>query len=302
MRLTLFCFFLVFFFCLPISAQNLLPNPGFEEIRENGSVVGWNISDKDGACSVDISVSHSGQHSLRFQNIKTYAACTKGFGALAEFKDDYRLSGWVKYENLRDGAVDFKVYRMPFLGIWTNHKNGGNSLTFNALELSPGDSDWQYFEKIFTADEMQARIEQLSHDKRPASWSVRINISNQIGAIWFDDLQFVKVPQEALLVASLDSSAYIAGRANAYLNLALQGVEGKTATVLFTLSNADGKELLRDKAEASSLLRKVAVPIGNIPAGNYQLTLVPEDSPIKPVTLSFSLAEDPFADDPFAEE
>ena len=122
----------------------------------------------------------------------------------------------------RDGAVDFKVYRMPFWGFGQIIKTAAIVLTFNALELSQ-ETATAILRKNLHCRRDASEIEQLSHDKRPASWSVRINISNQIGAIWFDDLQFVKIPQEALLCGRLDSSAYIAGSANAYLNLACRG-------------------------------------------------------------------------------
>lgn len=278
--------------------ENLLQNPGFENARKNGLPLSWGISNpKDGECALDDQVVHSGKYSLRFSNIEGYISCQQSFGEMSTLDHDFRLSGWVKYDNIRNDTVDFKTHRLPFFGIWTTQK-GRNSFTFNALSFPPGSSDWQFFEIIYRWEDIQGMIAKRNFADRPTHWAVRINISQQPGTVWFDDLSFVRLPAVVSLRAQLNSQEYIANARNAILSLSLINASAEQESVVKLCITAQDSQavLVQQEHPVRSEVSTAILPIRELPVGAYRLTCTPADTNIQPSQLLFNIAADPFAE------
>ncbi|NLF94226.1 MAG: hypothetical protein GX564_10090 [Oligosphaeraceae bacterium] len=278
--------------------ENLLQNPGFENAGKNGLPLSWGISNpKGGGCALDDQVVHSGKYSLRFSSIDSYIACQQSFGEMSTLDHDFRLSGWVKYDNIRNDTVDFKTYHLPFFGIWTS-KKGRNSFNFNALSLPPGSSDWQFFEKIYRREDIQGMIAKRNFADRPTHWSIRINISQQPGSVWFDDLSFVRLPAVVNLRAQLNSREYIVNSRNAILSLNLVNATAEQETVVRVgITALDSQTvLLQQEHPVRGGVSAVSLPTRALPVGSYRLTCTPADANIQPAQLLFNIAADPFAE------
>ncbi len=277
--------------------ENLLKNPGFEEADKNGRPLSWGISNASvEACSLDDQVARSGKYSLRFSDIKSYIAAQQSFGEISSLDGDYRLSGWVKYENIRNDTVDFKTFRLPFFGIWTS-LNGRNSLNFNALSFPAGSSDWQHFEIIYRQEDIQGMIAKRNFADRPTSWAIRINISQQPGTVWFDDLSFVKLEQVPQVEAALNSKAYVANSRNAILSLNLKNTHTQQQLKVKVLVVSEtGQEVIQQEYLVSSDISTLTLPTRNLPVGAYRLTCTPETTDINACEVSFNISPDPFAE------
>jgi hypothetical protein len=287
--------------CLQLSfvmaAENLLKNPDFEEVLSNQLPAGWSISNNAGAdVALDDQIFHSGSRSLRISGVTGYVSCQQSFGDIATLDSDYRLSGWVKYDNVRNDTVNFKTYGMPFLGIWTNTKTH-NSLTFNALPFPPGSHEWQRFEKIFRYEDIKAAIEQRRFDTRPVRWAIRINIANQPGTVWFDDLSLTKLEPPANIDAALHSREYFAGQRNASLTIMLKNAAAdQAAAIELQIHSTQEQVLFQQKLTIGANEMQVTLPTSTLPVGSYQLLCLPEDDSLQACELRFNVVPDPFAD------
>ncbi|MBM3477054.1 MAG: hypothetical protein FJX75_27620 [Armatimonadetes bacterium] len=165
----------------PTTAQdvtNLLTNPGFEALDEAGWAVGWEIwpgkLPEAGAVSVDSTVAHGGQRSLRLRhsNLGSY---TRGQQAITlEPNQRYAFTVWVKSEGVTagDGSMGARLY---VEGI------GGSD---HATEATFGTSGWR----------------QLTVGPHDSGAGGRITVMCYLhqasGTAWFDDLQAFKVTPE----------------------------------------------------------------------------------------------------------
>ena len=72
-----------------------------------------------------------------------------------------------------------------------NTASGSNSYTMPMLTFYPGTRDWQQFEAVLNKDELKDKIRLYDADKRPTSFSFRVNFSIQPGHIWLDELEVI---------------------------------------------------------------------------------------------------------------
>ncbi len=275
--------------CLAASAmaltaqENILKNGDFEKVK-NGIFESWGYNRKiDKYHFVDSEVKHSGQYSLRFENVDTYDAFTNAGSPIANLKEDLLLRGWVKYENLSTANIDGKSHLLPFIGIWTNNANGTNNVNFSGLKLAAGSRDWFYFEKLFSAAAIQDVIARKPHDQRPASWSLRINIANQPGKIWFDDLELIRIPKDTF-TAKLNATEFTADTAKAQLEI---NAAANSGSVTLAITDANQKKVQEKTIPVTGTLIKTEVDLTALAPGRYKLTLTPSGFEAKPVTIDF---------------
>ncbi|MBR2358583.1 MAG: hypothetical protein IKA65_11240 [Lentisphaeria bacterium] len=141
----------------------------------------------------DTKVFHGGKASLRISNVfPDYVSFSQLKLNVADFKHPIKITGWVKYENLV-AQQDGKRCYMPFIGLWGSTASGRNSCNVGIPDIKPGSRDWFKFEKVFTPEEFAAAAAKVSAKDKPAYLMFRINIYNQPGTIWVDDLQLTEV-------------------------------------------------------------------------------------------------------------
>ncbi len=281
---------------LLLGAENLLSNPGFEEVTAQGHPASWGLSGLSDHRSLDDTTSHSGKYSLKFSNAGSpHSGCLQRFGDIANLQDDYVFRGWVKYEGLSNAIVGLQQDAVPFVGIWTSVAGGGNSIRFNAFELPPGDSDWRYFEKVFRAKELWARIGSLKPEKRPQTWAFAIRIYRQPGTIWFDDLEFSRLLKPDRLEGKLSSSVYSTDSPQAILTI--QAITATGAEALAATDIAVKIELSSESAKAPHAVQdiilgatpiKVALPLHGLREGQYRVTMRATSGDFQPCELTFT--------------
>ncbi|NLF94592.1 MAG: hypothetical protein GX564_11965 [Oligosphaeraceae bacterium] len=284
--------------------ENLLTNPGFEELTDQGHPAGWSLSGEPGPRSLDPTVSHNGRHSLKISpTAYAHSGCLQRFGDIESLQHDYILRGWVKYSQLSQEVTGLQQDAMPFVGIWTSVAGGGNSVRFNAFDFPPGDSDWRYFEKIFRLKDIRARIDSLAPAKRPQSWSFAIRIRCQPGTLWFDDLEFCPLVQPDRLEATLSSRAYSTGDAQVLATVQAIRATGTTAPSETEIQvQAALWDSRRDAVLSTQTLAvaaepvKISFPLRGMGEGMYRLRLEEASGRLQPCELTFSIVNDPFQD------
>ncbi len=300
---TLFVLLLLQGFWL-LGETNLLTNPGFEEVTEKGHPAGWGLSGEPGPRSLDRTVSHSGQYSLKFgPTAYAHSGCLQRFGDIENLQDDYILRGWVKYSQLSQAVTGLQQDALPFVGIWTSLAGGGNSVRFNAFALPPGDSDWRYFEKTFRLKDIRARIASLAPEKRPKSWAFAIRIRCQPGTLWFDDLEFCRLVKPDRLEATLSSRAYSTDDAQVLATVQAIRATGTTAPpeteiqVQAALWDSHRDTALSTQAVAVAAEPvKISFPLRGLREGMYRLRLEEASGNFQPCELTFTIVNDPFGD------
>ena len=124
------------------AGSNLLVNGGFEETASasgwtnNLAPAGWTryVFTGSPAFSVDSTVAHTGQHSVRLDAASTSRG-TVFQQTGVEVGKTYRISGWMKTENVSGKGL---------VRIQAGRTSGGNLLV-NMAEAT-GSKDWFYFE------------------------------------------------------------------------------------------------------------------------------------------------------------
>ena len=115
----------------PILSGNLLSNAGFKQ-----GLVGWTA---DGF-SVDTTMTHTGQSSLRLTNANLMPYTPSATQTLQLKKGVYNIGGWVKVSGLgatTGGGVRFCLHA-PVASPW--------SLTWSCTAVVKGTADWQYLQ------------------------------------------------------------------------------------------------------------------------------------------------------------
>ncbi len=137
-------------------AANILPEHWAMEVRAKKPVLSWDkISAKDGSKSIKIEVNGAG-NARWYQEVE------------AEYRSLYRLTGWIRTENVEIGGASLAVY------------SGEELIT--TTDMVKGDSEWvrvtvdvdEYDDDLTVA----ARLSSLQRDDCAA---------------WFDDIQFYKI-------------------------------------------------------------------------------------------------------------
>lgn len=174
--------------------ENLLQNGGFEVFK------GKQIPGFSGINSAhykyyeqDTKVFHGGKASLRISNVfPGYTSFSQFRLNVSEFKHPIKISGWIKYENLVTKHEGKRCY-LPFIGLWGHTSKGRNSCNVGITDFKAGSRDWFKFEKVFTPQEFAAAAAKMQEQDKPSYLMFRINLFNQPGTLWVDDLQISEV-------------------------------------------------------------------------------------------------------------
>ena len=278
--------------CTTVNA-NMLKDGGFERPKaKNLTGFDWVHHSKQKFYEIDSTVKHSGKNSLKISNIiGTYLPITSNSMTLDKFTKPLKISGWAKYENIQRRSADGKLYSMPFIGLWGYTAAGRNSITIGINCFSEGTKDWFYFEQIYTPEELKRRSAHLVGDKALKGFTFRINIANQPGTIWFDDLSYSWVEPEVI-------KAF----------LPVKDVSENTIKIDITVSDAvktgkisiavDNKDVLADQTVKSGK-NTFSVKLDGIANGKHKLTVKPVegfDKSVKAVELDFSKQPDAFTE------
>lgn len=176
-------------------------------LLRNGDFESWGkvypkffaVAPKAGApISADSKVFKSGKYSLKISStMKKSARLTQRWIPIKDFVEPICIKGWIKYENLAAKDANGKRCNMPLICLWTYLPNGRNSLILPAVACKPGSRDWFQFEKVFTPQELAAKIAKLPENRRPTHMNFRVTVYNQPGTIWLDDVEMFEVEPEA---------------------------------------------------------------------------------------------------------
>jgi hypothetical protein len=154
---------------------NLLVNPSFETVDDTGWATGWDIwppkLPEAGAVSLDSTVAHTGQRSLRLRH-GSFNSYTRGQQSLTlEPNQRYAFTVWVKGDNIVSGGGSMGA-RLYVEGI------GGRD---HASEAMRGTFDWQQLLVGPYSSGAGGRI------------TVMCYLHLATGTVWWDDLQAFKV-------------------------------------------------------------------------------------------------------------
>ena len=277
-----------------LAAENLLTNGGFENGRNAKDVPGfdWIHPGKQHLYEVDAAVKHSGNKSLKISKVeKTYIPFKTKSIKVADFNRPLMIRGWAKYENLVDRDADGKTCGMPFIGIWATNVAGRNSLSINIPVFAEGSRDWFSFERIFTPEEFQKRSAHLVGDNAPQTFAFRINVANQPGTVWFDDLEYFWVDPEAL-TAALPIKDVTGAAITLDLTVGEIVKDGKIAVAI------DGKEVLSELPVKTGK-SQISVKLDGVADGKHQLAVKPVAGfprEAGDITLDFTKQPDAFAE------
>ena len=163
----------------PEAQANLIANPSFEN-EKDGKPIGWRAS-RFGGRQVEQSLAAIGHTGSRSVKVASEQGADAGWSITVAVKPrtDYRLSGWIKTENLRRVA-------------------GGRGALLNIHELQDpdhgatkgiaGDNDWTRVEVTFNSSDMT----EVTINCLFGGWG------QARGAAWFDDIELTQVGDSAL--------------------------------------------------------------------------------------------------------
>ena len=154
--------------------ENLIKNSSFEELSANGIPVNWRThswakGDSTIQFGSDKETAHSGNNSVFVNNFSENHGYYIQTVAVNE-TSSYKISGWIKTENIRDGADGAGISLLNLFEVGGNFK---------------GTTDWQYAELYVTTRSGIYAIE------------VMLQLGNYggltTGKAWFDDITITKV-------------------------------------------------------------------------------------------------------------
>lgn len=276
-----------------VMGGNLLSNGGFEKCKFK-TVPGFDHQhpSKHKFYEVDSTVKHSGKYSLKISNVVgSYIAFPTRFITLDKFTKPLMIRGWAKYENLQRRSNDGKLYGLPFIGIWSMNVAGRNALAIGIPCFSEGSRDWFYFEHIFTPEEVKKRSAHLTGDKALKGFAFRINVANQPGTVWFDDLEYLWV-EPAAITAKLQVKDVTENVLNLDLNISEAVATGKISIAV------DGKVIIKDQVVKTGK-NTLTVNLDGVADGKHKLTVTPVAgfaADVKAIELEFSKQPDAFAE------
>lgn len=250
-------------FSLCAAEVNVLKNSNFEEVK-NGRFVHWGYNGKDRKnIAVDANVKHSGKYSLRVNSPVSFCALTQRVFKAADFKNDIIIRGWAKYKGMEKVSKEGNPRGFPFVGIWS-YRKGRNNTSFNVIPIAVGDRDWFRFEKRIKAEDFRKRVAAMRTAARPDSWGFRINVFNQQGMLWLDDLEMIFV-KPVIFKVLLDRNS-VSGDDNA--NLSIETGEKGSAAV----TDAKGKTVFSRKFNSGKTA--IALPAASWANGSYTIKVI----------------------------
>lgn len=276
-----------------VYGANLLTNGGFENCRgKDIRGFDWMHSSKHKFYEVDTTVKHSGKNSLKVGNIVgNYIAFTTQFITLDKFTKPLMIRGWAKYENLKTRDANGKLYGLPFIGIWGTNMAGRNSQSINVGCFKEGSRDWFYFERVFTPEEFKKRSAHLVGDKAVRGFAFRINVANQPGTVWFDDLEYLWIEPEAVK-ASLPVKDVTENSIKLELTVSDSVKDGKVTIAV------DNKDVLKDQVVKTGK-NTLTVNLDGVADGKHKMTIKPVAgfaADVKAIELDFTKQPDAFAE------
>ncbi len=159
-------------FAGPVMAENLIPNPSFEETAE-GKPAGWDTETWGGQAAFEfVDGGHTGDHSV---SVGFEQGGDGGWTVRVPVEPHatYRLSGWIKTENVQT--------------------DGGRGAIFNLHNIQQvatpavvGNSDWKQVEVVFETGPNDS----LQVNCLLGGWGAAT------GRAWFDDLKLEKLSME----------------------------------------------------------------------------------------------------------
>lgn len=171
--------------------KNILKNGGFESANIGvGRIDLWGKMSP--SKTLDGVIKRSGRYSLKIGNVpQSYAAIYYTLGIIEKLDNDLLIRGWYRYEN-----IDIpKKISAPFIGIWTNNKQGGNSKSFKLVDVPAGsNAEWTQFEVVLKADLFKAECAKVN--PAPYSFAFRINQYMQSGWLWLDDIEIIPLEKK----------------------------------------------------------------------------------------------------------
>jgi len=187
-------------------AQNLLPNPSFEQL-DDGKPAGWHTRVWGGDAAFEVAeTGHSGSRSVMMRSEKG-ADTTWSVELPVKPFSVYRLSGWIKTENVTpatgEGAL-FNLHGMPY-----------------KTQALTGTHDWTKVELTFETDEQDSVL----FNCLLGGWGLAT------GTAWYDDVSIELVKQGELDVsATIDAaktgeplSTYVYGQFIEHLGRCIYG-------------------------------------------------------------------------------
>ncbi len=259
--------------------ENLLKNPGFEQVRGN-QFSHWANSHRNQKVTfhaADSEIKHSGKYSLRLGNLANrYQSFQQGYGAPSKLKKDLVIRGWCKYKDLSKETVNGRTYGLPLIGIWTTTPKGNGPFQINACPFEAGSRDWFRFEYTVKASEVQKRIAALPAASRPTSLAFRINVYNQPGTIWVDDLEMFEV-EPAAFTAKLSALEFTSD--NKTVTLETESSKPLQAELL----DGKGKKLMTRSIAVGN--KKTDFSIENLAVGSYVVRVTADQA--DPVEIKF---------------
>ncbi len=181
--------------CLLVSpllhaGENLLKNPSFEQTTPDGRVAGWSwnhpwyAQPKEKGLAV-VRIDEAVFQGMGHRSIQIVGRGNRGLiqqRVSARFKpgDRFRLSGWIKVENIRPACARFSAAFLGEGGKWITHRGCCTDWRVNTL-------DWRRYTREFVVPEGAKTIQiNLSTDK-PTN-----------GAAWFDNMCLERLTPAAL--------------------------------------------------------------------------------------------------------
>jgi hypothetical protein len=166
--------------CGLASAQTtpeVLPNPGFEQVDDQGWAVGWErwpaVSPEPGAVSVDANMPFRGSRSLRLHHEKA-TSYTRGQQAITvEPNQRYYFRVWMKGENIKPeemsaGSMGARLYIEGIGGRDYATARQGGTFSWQQLQIGPLNSG------------------------QGGKVTVMCYLHQATGTVWFDEVQVIK--------------------------------------------------------------------------------------------------------------
>ena len=158
-------------------SDNLILNGGFEAVDENNKPKNWTIivdSKRPDVCVIetDSTVKHKGKNSLKVtvkENVENVDLSARSIPFTPQPGKYYRVSGWVRQENLPDGYCGFSSIHMRGFGDYWTWRVG----------IPPGNFDWKFFEKLMGP----------ADDNSELALNLGLAVYKGKPTVWFDDFR-----------------------------------------------------------------------------------------------------------------
>ena len=156
--------------------MNLVLNPGFEEVADDGTPEDWYPTTWGAPpkCELDSKVFHGGKYSARIDNSSVFWAQDN---VSAEGGATYKLTFWAKSENLKSTGQPAGACFFYF------NKGARQHMDLTALE---GTVNWKKFTKILIPSEGATSMK---------IWIGQFRNTPESGSMWIDDVELKKLEE-----------------------------------------------------------------------------------------------------------